>query len=194
MYEYLCGKLQEITTSYAIIDINGIGYKITIPIHLFGKLSLNTTILFFTYLVIKEDSHILYGFEDKNERNFFEKLIHISGIGPKTALSLIGHLPLPLFSEAIEGHQVATLTKVPGIGKKTAERLLLELKGKIPSFCEKTQKQNLNHQKLSDALAALINLGYSQTLARKAIDKALLELPQECDLPSIISFALKIKL
>jgi len=218
MYEYLRGKLIEAsglcptdapnemskrhrneslaksaTTSYAIIETGGIGYKILLPIHLLDKLQIGKEALFFTFLVIKEDAHQLYGFLDRRERELFETLIGISGIGPKTALSIIGHLPLPLFAKAVQTNHIATFTQVPGIGKKTAERLLLELRGK--SFFEKENaslfETNVEPKKLLDALNALTNLGYNQAIARSAIDKALQELPAEYDLPTLISQALK---
>lgn len=189
MFEYLKGQLIETTENTAILDINGIGYKIFIPIHLFGKLCVNKEIMFFVSLVIREDAHTLFGFQDKQERDLFETLLNVSGIGPKSALNLIGHLPLPLFSQAIITNHVPTLTKVPGIGKKTAERLLLELKGKT-IFTGISASSPL--QKINDALSALLQLGVSPSSARSSLDKVLKENP-EADVSTLISLALKAK-
>lgn len=193
MYEYLKGNLVEANSISAILDVRGIGYKILIPVHLVGKISLGKEICFFISFIVREDAHSLYGFIEKNERDLFEKLVSISGIGPKTALSIIGHLPLAILTHAIKNNHLPTLTQVPGIGKKTAERLLLELRDKISSFSttDKGGIVDAASSKLSDALSALINLGYSPTIAKGAIDKAMKDLPEECDLPTLISHALK---
>lgn len=195
MYEYLKGELVEITEHFVVIDVKGIGYKVFIPLHLYGTLSLGKEILFFTHFVVKEEEHQLYGFLNKTERTLFEKLIEISGIGPKTALNIIGHLPLPLFQQAVHANHVKTFTQIPGIGKKTAERLLLELRDK--QFLQKEfsaqEKHSLGSTKLVDALSALTNLGFSHVVAREAIDKAVKELPKDSDLETLITYILKNK-
>lgn len=191
MYDYFRGPLIEVNSSIAVIDIHGIGYKLFIPAHLSEKLPpIGSEITLYTYHVVREDAQNLYGFFEKNERDLFEKLLSISGIGPKTALNIIGHLPLPLFTKAVQRNDIATFTKVPGIGKKTAERLLLELRGKLDDF---HYEIDVPIKKISDAEKALINLGYTRNLARKALEKAMKELPEECDLSTLISFALKNK-
>lgn len=192
MYEYIKGTLTEVTDTFAVIDVKGIGYKCLIPVHLSSKIAqIGSEVTLYTSFIVREDSQTLYGFLEKKERALFEKLLTISGIGPKTSLNLIGHLPLPLFMKAIQRNDLLTFTKVPGIGKKTGERLLLELRGKLDdmTYIEEAPSS----KKLYDAEKALINLGYSRNLAKKALDKATAELPEECELSALIAHALKNK-
>ena len=119
MYEYMKGKLVEASPSKATIDIGGIGYCLLIPLSNYSHLPpLGSEILFYVSLIIREDAHTLYGFLSRTERTLFEKLTSISGIGPKTALTLIGHLEPHDLQLAISQANVALLCKVPGIGKK----------------------------------------------------------------------------
>lgn len=195
MYDFLRGKLVETAVQHAVIEVQGIGYRLSIPHHLLGKLTPGEEHLFFTALVVKEDSHTLFGFQEKKERDLFEKLIEISGIGPKTALNLIGHLPLPVFTNALRISHVPTFTHVPGVGKKTAERLIFELRAKLEWFAslEETASDLLPSQKIGDALSALLNLGFAPTTAKAAVEKAAKELPQECELSTLIAHALRVR-
>jgi Holliday junction DNA helicase RuvA len=191
MYEFLKGHLIEVTPLHAVLDVSGVGYKLWIPISTFGKTpSLGTKVLFYTSFVVRENFQGLYGFLEKEERDLFEVLIALSGIGPKTGLNLIGHLSLSDFQSAVFTENSKTFSKVPGIGKKTAERLIIDLKGKVLKGSG-TQSEKLPSQKISDAVGALMQLGYNATLAESAIKKAMQELPEEADLSSLISTALK---
>lgn len=187
MYEYIKGKLIEASAIYAVIETNGIGYKILIPVNL--SLQLGKETILYTSWVVRENSSQLFGFADKEERNLFELLISFSGIGPKTGLSIIGHLNKNDLQQAVLSNNISQLTKIPGIGKKTAERLLVDLKGRFdnssPSFAPS--------QKIQDATFALINLGYSQELAYQAVKNALNEISADSDLSTIIAAALKVK-
>lgn len=200
MYAFIRGILRSVEPSYAIVEVNGIGFKILIPYSTFTALrEPGETVLLYTSFVVREFSQMLYGFHAEVERELFEILIEISGIGPKIALSLIGHLPLDVLQEAILQDDAATLSRVPGIGKKTAERLLVELRNKLGTFFSKTMqglssgvslKMDPHHQRAQDAIKALLNLGYSQATAQKAIKKSL-EGAAESDLSSLIATALK---
>jgi len=190
MYEYIKGTLVEATALDAIIDVQGIGYHVFIPVSDFGELSqIGEKVLLYTSFVVREMSQTLYGFLTKESRDLFEKLITISGIGPKTGLGIIGHLSFEEMQEAVRTHDCATFVRVPGIGKKTAERLLIELEGRfkvqvVPQAAQPTGR-------LSDALQALMQLGLTSKAASTAVKKAADALSPECDLSTLITAALK---
>lgn len=196
MYEYLRGSLVDANAEIAVLEVQGVGYRLWIPQNLSHTLpSTGTTCLFYTTFVVKEDSQTLYGFTEKKERDLFEKLIEISGVGPKTALNLIGHIPLSAFVNALRTNHLPTFTHVPGIGKKTAERLIFELRTKLSWFStlEIESGSPLSSQKVGDALSALLNLGFAPNIARDAVEKASKELPEECELSQLIAQALKMR-
>jgi Holliday junction DNA helicase RuvA len=141
--------------------------------------------------VVREDAETLYAFASKEERDLFETLITLSGIGPKTALAIIGHMELSLFRQAILGSDVRLLSKIPGIGKKSAERLILEMRSKLQGKGEEALPISGAGGVVTDAMNALIHLGYNPQEAHKAIQKALQEKQGEQDLGKIISSALQ---
>jgi len=187
MYAYVKGTLVEASPLEAIVDVQGVGYQLLISVRDFGKLpQIGESVLLYTSFVVREMSQTLYGFLTKEARDLFEQLITISGIGPKTGLGIIGHLTFEELQEAVRAHDIASFAKVPGIGKKTAERLLIELQGRF-----KIQAVAQPRGQLSDALQALIQLGFTQTAAEKAVKKAMDTLSTECDLSTLITTALK---
>lgn len=198
MYAYIRGKLAGANPLFATIDSGGLGFKILIPASVFGKLpQLNQEVLLYTSFIIRENSQALYGFLSVQERDLFEELLNVSGIGPKTALSLIGHLPLAELHRAISNHEISLICKVPGVGKKTAERLIIEMRDKINAHLGHDPSEfsiKLPEGKgtiVRDAMSALINLGYNQNTAQKALKKTLSDLPEDVDLGTIITTALK---
>lgn len=199
MYAYIKGQLQHADAQYAVLETNGVGYKVFIPGNLFSKLPhMGETIILYTSFVVRELSQTLYGFLTVNERDLFEVLLNITGIGPKTALSIIGHLSLQDLQGAILSGDIYTISKVPGIGKKTAERLIVEMRDKAASLLTPDPSNLAVHsicdpqsRQVRDALSALTNLGYNQTVAQKAIKKTLSDLPDGIDLATLITTALK---
>lgn len=197
MYDYIKGTLIDLSPSKATIENHDIGYSLFIPLNVFSDLctAKGHTITFFVSFVIREDSQRLFGFLDKNSRDTFDKLSEISGIGPKTALSIIGHLSLKELDRAIHEQDILTLSKVPGIGKKTSERLLVEMKDKLKHL--KTlvdEKDLLSKEQLSlmtDALSALLNLGYHHSIAHPAVKRALKESKLSLKLAELITISLK---
>lgn len=192
MYDYFRGKLQSLCLSKATLEIGGIGYEFFIPISSASYLQqhLGEEITFYVSFIVREDSHRLFGFLHKNEREMFYKLSDISGIGPKTALSILGFLTLKELEIAIFSKDSKTLSRVPGIGKKTAERLILEMQDKL------SEKKSLEASKdlpqgYKDAISALVNLGYKETAATQAVKIASSELEDEKNLSQLISLALK---
>ncbi len=195
MFEYIKGKLAEIYPTIAIIDVNGIGYKIFIPLSAYSQMpQVGSTIQLYTSFIVKEDSQTLYGFLTKEDKDLFTKLISVSGIGAKTAISILGHLDFFSLQQAISSANVKLISKVPGIGKKTAERLIIELRDKLKinkSDIFPSLSSNENNNTVSDAISALINLGYSPLQAQKAIKTALEGFEKEPEIGSLISTALK---
>lgn len=193
MYEFLKGQLVEITPFHAVIEVGGIGYRLLVPVSHFSRCQMGEKVLFHTSFVVRENFQGLYGFLEREERNLFEVLITLSGVGPKTALSLIGHLPLDAFQSAILTENSKLLAKVPGIGKKTAERLIVDLKGKFLKSDGKSSTK-LSSQKVEDAVSALIQLGYNANAAHSAIEKALKECSDDVDTSCLIATALKARI
>lgn len=199
MFAYVKGRLIQTTPLSVIIESGGIGYKIFIPASVFSKLpQIKEEIVLHTSFVIRENSQTLYGFMTSQDCELFEALMGVSGIGPKLALSLIGHLSGHDMHLAISNHDIKTISKVPGIGKKTAERLIIEMRDKIshllpidPTDYAVQAKLDPESQKINDAMSALINLGYNQITAQKAIKKALKDSPESIDLTELITGALK---
>lgn len=187
MFDYIKGQLVFKDPSKATIDVNGIGYTISISLNTYSHLpETEKEVTLFTSFIVREDAQILYGFLTREERAFFEKVITVSGIGPKIGLALIGHVDTTTLQEAIHANNDALICKVPGIGKKTAQRLIIELKDKLPAVSTTTTGSHL----LSDAVQALINLGYHPIHAQKAVQLVMKKDIQ--DLSKIITEALQV--
>lgn len=190
MYAYIKGTLVEAAPFEVVVDVHGVGYRALVSLKDFGRLpQIGESLLLYTSFVVRELSHTLYGFLSKEESLLFEELITVTGIGPKTGLGIIGHLSFTELQEAVQTHDIACLAKVPGIGKKTAERLLIELQGRFKIRAAPQGIKPAGH--LNDALQALIQLGYSQAMAEKAVKKAAEALKPDCDLSTLITTALK---
>lgn len=193
MYESIKGILIDKTPLKAVVDVGGIGYRLTIPLSTYTRLpALEKIIQLFLSQVVREDSNTLYAFLLKEERDLFEILITLSGIGPKTALAIIGHMELGAFQRAIASADVRILSKIPGIGKKTAERLVIEMRDKFKvGKKEKPIALNSADGIIGDAMNALLHLGYNPLEAQKAVLAVLEEKKDETDLGKIITAALQ---
>lgn len=198
MYDHIRGILSDVSPAKAVIDVHGIGYLLFIPINIYATISSQKgkEVTLFTTFVVREDSHRLFGFLQKQDRDVFEKLSEISGIGPKTALGIIGHLSLEELDLAIYEQDVITLSKVPGIGKKTAERLIIEMKDKLSSLkllSEEKGSPTLESSALiKDAVSALMNLGYPQAVAHQTVKKILKTTDTSIHLSDLLSLSLKL--
>jgi holliday junction DNA helicase RuvA len=197
MFEYIKGALAHSSPSFVAIDVHGVGYRLHIPLNNYTQLPiLGTQVQFFLSLVIREDAHRLFGFLTQQERDLFEHLIEISGIGPKIALALIGHMELHELQSAIASGNCAKVCKIPGIGKKTAERLIMEMRDKIFKICGKDMSAATSGiketGKVGDAISALVNLGYNAAQSQKAVESALkAALDREPELALLITSALR---
>ena len=165
----LSGILLEKNPPQLLIDCNGVGYEVGVPMSTFYNLpGLGEKVVLLTHLTVREDAHLLYGFGSAEERNVFKQLIKISGVGARTALSILSGMSVADLAQAITLQEAGRLTKVPGIGKKTAERLLLELKGKLGADLGAIGGA-VHNDATSDILNALVALGYSDKEAMLAL-------------------------
>lgn len=195
MYESIQGVLKDKDPLRAIVEAGGIGYRLSIPLSTYTRLpALETPVRLYLSHVVREDAHTLYAFLHKEERDLFETLTTISGIGPKTAAGIIGHMEIGAFQRAVAASDVKLLSKIPGIGKKTAERLVIEMRDKFKgSSGKKGMTIALSHADslIGDAMNALLNLGYNPMEAQKAVEAAMKERKEETDLGRLISAALQ---
>jgi Holliday junction DNA helicase RuvA len=182
----LTGTLSDKNPPQVLVDCNGVGYEVHVPMSTFYNLpELGARISLLTHFVVREDAQILYGFASAQEREAFRQLIKISGVGPRTALSVLSGMSVAELAQAVTLQEAGRLVKVPGIGKKTAERLLLELKGKLgPDIGLSASVANAAQ---ADILQALLALGYSD----KEAALALKALPGEVGVSEGIKLALK---
>jgi Holliday junction DNA helicase RuvA len=182
----LTGTLDDKNPPQVIVDCHGVGYEVLVPMSTFYNLpELGAKVTLLTHFVVREDAQILYGFATTQERAGFRELIKISGVGPRTALSVLSGMSVAELAQAITLQEAGRLIKVPGIGKKTAERLLLELKGKLGPDIGAVATVTSDAQ--SDILQALLALGYSD----KEAAVALKALPKEVGVSEGIKLALK---
>lgn len=195
MYESITGTLKEKDLLRAIVETGGIAYRLFIPLSTYTRLPFGEAKvhLYLTH-VVREDTESLYAFDVKEDRNLFEMLLNVSGIGPKTALAIVGHMENGAFQRAIHTSDVRLLSKLPGIGKKTAERLVIEMRDKFKGSAKTggLQASSLgggSNSLESDAISALINLGYNPLEAQRAV--ASVKLEEEMELGRLITAALQ---
>ncbi|TXI92553.1 MAG: Holliday junction branch migration protein RuvA [Neisseriales bacterium] len=195
MISILTGKLLEITPPQITLSCGGVGYELDLPISHIAQLpAIGHELQLYTHLVIREDAHLLFGFINKTERDCFRQLIKVSGIGPRIALALLSTMSSQQLQQAIEEADLNTLCLTPGIGKKMAERMLLELKGKLVGNIDFTPTNGLFNSKASDGnirkdiATALESLGYNA----KEISQVIKQLPELTDISQGIKEALKL--
>lgn len=200
MYAWIEGRLEHAEPDYVVLTTHGVGYMLTIPIRLFADLPpLGQVLRLYTSFQVRENHQALYGFKTDTERRCFETLLRVTGVGPKVALSILGVLTPQALYTAVYQEDVKTLCMVPGIGKKSAERLLMEMKDRsqqelsasaetaalVPAFLPKSDPLT------RDARDALVHLGYSVATAEAAVHAAMKQLPAPVSLSLLITQALK---
>lgn len=165
----LAGTVIEKTPPLILLDVSGVGYEVSVPMSTFCNLPAEGgKVVLLTHLIVREDAHLLFGFATAGERNVFRALLKVSGIGPRIALAILSGMKAEDVVAAVENQQSSLLTRIPGIGKKTAERLVLELKGKLLGLVP-TGLQTATSSTTNDVLSALIALGYSEKEAQAAV-------------------------
>ena len=181
MIDYIKGSIVELNPAYVVIDNHGIGYMMNITLTTYDVLSKagnESETLLFAYEVIREDAHTLYGFASKAEREAFLLLISVSGVGPNTARMVLSSMSVDEFSQAIAGNNVAMFKAVKGVGGKTAQRILVDLKDKIKVASDTLLDSDSAPSAVFDeALAALVMLGFTQQMSQKALKKLLKDNP-----------------
>jgi len=184
----LTGTLAEKHPPEVIVDCHGVGYEVQVPMSTFYHLpALGQPVSLLTHFIVREDAQLLYGFGTAQERQAFRALIKVSGVGPRTALSILSGLSADDLAQAVSLQEVGRLVKVPGIGKKTAERLLLELKGKLGDAIATASQPQATSAERADILQALLALGYND----KEANTALKALPPDVGVSEGIKLALK---
>ena len=183
----LAGILLEKNPPQILLDVQGVGYELDVPMSTFYNLpAVQEKVVLHTHLIVREDAHLLFGFGTLEERVAFRQLLKISGVGPKRALSVLSGLSLADLASAVASKEAGRLTKIPGVGKKTAERLLLELQGKFAAVAPSAKGAPISHT--GDVLNALLALGYSE----KEAEWAAKQLPAEANVSDGIRQALKL--
>lgn len=191
MIAHLQGKLIEKTPTEVIIDCGGVGYHVNISLHTYSLIPQTDTIKLFTYLQIKEDSHTLFGFVEKSEREIFKMLLSVSGIGASIARTMLSSLDPKQIIQALAVGDVATIQSIKGIGMKTAQRAILDLKDKVLKLYDIDEVSMFqNNTNKEEALCALEVLGFNKKLSEKVVDK-IVNLDAEVTVESIIKQALK---
>ena len=196
MITHLSGTVVEATPSKIIIDVQGVGYEVLIPTSSFSNFPPpGQTAKIFTHLVIREDAHILFGFSTIEERELFRMVNTVTKIGPKIALNLLGSLSPSEFQIAVAEGNTKRLSQISGLGKKTAERIVVELKDKVGIPPQKPsnkagRSQSTTDQTIRDAVAALVALGYKQPDAVRRVEAAQTMLGKETDLDKLVKTSL----
>lgn len=196
MYAWIEGRLEHAQIDHVVLVTHGVGYLLTIPIRLFADLpAIGQVLRLYTSFQVRENHQALYGFATHQERRCFEMLLHVTGIGPKVALSILGHLTTHALYTALYHQDIPTLCGIPGIGKKSAERLLMEMKDRcqeeMHALADTRAPQKTCDPLARDATHALIHLGYTPPQAEQAVQAAMKHPQTPTSLSALITQALK---
>ena len=198
MISFLDGELVEALPTQVVISVHGVGYLVQIPLSSFDHLpAVGAHVKLLTHFVVREDAHLLFGFASSAERDLFRLLLqHVTGVGPKIALAVLSGMSVAQFKSAVVNGEVNALAKVSGIGKKTAERIILELKDKVgvTAAWELAATDRSDQQtKMTDAVLALLSLGFKQVEAQKAVREILSEgKAEDINMEELVRRALKL--
>lgn len=193
MYSHIHGKLVEKTPTYVIIDVNGIGFQIHISLNTFSEIGDQELCKLFTHFVVREDAQLLYGFSTESERKLFRHLISVSGVGSNTARLILSAIPPSELYATITSSNNVALQAVKGIGGKTAQRIIIDLKDKLEKEDFSGENIAFSHNtKRDEALSGLVILGFNRNVANKALDKVLKLSDTEISVEQLIKSSLKI--
>lgn len=193
MYEFLQGKLVEKNPAYAVVDCLGIGYYVNISLNTFSKLGKEENVKLFVHFIVREDAMQLYGFFDVHEREIFRKLITVSGIGASIARMILSSMTPDEVYHSINSGNVAALKAVKGIGAKSAQRIIVDLKDKLDELPVDGENLPMQHNTLKEeALSALIALGFSKVMAQKGLTKVFKTNPEVDKVEDLIKETLKV--
>ena len=193
MIGYLKGTLLEKKPNSVLLDVNGVGYLIHIPVSTFYDLPEERSPLsLFIHTHVREDMIALYGFRTASEKQVFEKLISVSGIGPKMGIAFLSGMTVDELVPAIQRQDVLKLTTIPGVGRKTAERVVLELREQIPALLSQTASAAEEKPVKEDLISALVNLGYHRNLAERAVKSVLEQAKAESSFETLLKQSLQL--
>lgn len=193
MYEYIKGKLIDKSPTHAIIENNGIAYLLHISINTYSKLQTYQEAILYTHLVVREDDMLIYGFSDTRERELFRQLISVSGVGVNTARVILSSMSPAELSSFISTGDAPRLQRIKGIGAKTAQRIIIDLKDKVSKETISSEKTGLMHNtKRDEALSGLVILGFPKMLAEKALNKIIETEGTDLTVEQLVKHALKI--
>jgi holliday junction DNA helicase RuvA len=193
MYEFIKGRLTEKTPTYAVIEANGIGFFLHISLYTYSQLKEDENCRLLVHLVVREDAMILFGFAEAEERELFRQLISVSGIGPNTGRMILSSIPPAEIIQAIVTGDLPLLQRIKGIGLKTAQRLIVELKDKLSKDLTSFEKTAGGYNmKKDEALSGLVILGFSKMVAEKALNKVIEKEGSALPVEQLIRHALKI--
>jgi Holliday junction DNA helicase RuvA len=170
----LTGQLIEKQPPILVVDVNGVGYELEAPMSTFYKVTLGAPVTLYVHQVVREDANLLYGFASREERDMCRTLLKVNGVGPKMALAILSGMEADAFAACIRQGDVATLTRIPGVGKKTAERLVIEMRDRVgdgPAGLAPTGGEPVPASPERDAITALIALGYKAAEAERAVSR-----------------------
>ncbi|MDF1612637.1 MAG: Holliday junction branch migration protein RuvA [Stygiobacter sp.] len=186
MIGFIKGKIIDKKPTKILIDVNGVGYLLNISINTFEIINDKEEISLYTYLHVREDQLELFGFYSLAEKEMFELLISVSGIGPKSAQSILSGIQIDDLKEALKTANISRLVSIPGIGRKTAERLMIELRDKVENISADVEKSSTVSSTIkNDAITALVNLGYNQKVSERIV-RAILDLNPNCTIEDLI--------
>ncbi|MDE2421836.1 MAG: Holliday junction branch migration protein RuvA [Gammaproteobacteria bacterium] len=177
MIGLLTGKVHILTAPHILLEVNGVGYEIETPLSTFCQLKNGQTVTLWTHLTVREDAHLLYGFIDDSDKTLFRILLKVNGVGPKLALGILSSMSAAMLIQSIEMQDITTLTRIPGVGRKTAERLVIELRDRLKVFTTTGQTAASGQPQITlsaaspiaEAEEALVSLGYKPIEAQRAI-------------------------
>jgi holliday junction DNA helicase RuvA len=193
----LSGKLTRIGADFVVLNVGGVGYKVFAPLSVIADLpSEGSDARLFTFTHVKEDALTLYGFSDLDQQNVFELLLTVSGVGPKVALNILSVLPVEQLVEAIASDNHVALVRIPGIGAKTAQRIVLELKEKTATLAWEKRAERAakpaEREALEDVVEGLVALGYNRNESRDAAERALQSVTDKTNTAAVVRAALKL--
>jgi len=193
MIAFIKGKLADVQAGAVILDVGGIGYKLQVPLSLFHRLPASgDEVMLHTHLAVREDGFYLYGFKEQSERDFFLKLLNVSGVGPKVALAILTIFSPGELGGVIVSEDITSLTRVPGVGKKTAGRIILELKDKVTGLAIGQDTGQDGGGREIDAVEALEALGYSAAEAHRAVKEASAKCDEKPPVAELVRNALRL--
>lgn len=195
MIAFLRGKLIHKDPTYVVIEVNGVGYHVHISLQTYTEIKDQENILLFTHLNVREDAHILFGFSKESERKMFQLLVSVNGVGPSTAIVMLSYMNVEEIKSAIVSDDAATLQRIKGIGGKTAQRVIIELKDKLKKDAYEEiipSGTGVRHNTLrAEALSALITLGINKSAAEKSVDGVLKKSGNTLTLEDLVKQALR---